>query len=259
VFSSTRPPDLASPEVSYKRKVLLSGIVYLHRISDNRMSGSPLTNLHMFAKLCGDGATKNVVLATTMWSNVKPDIGQKREVELKSKYWAGMLDLGSQAMRFEDSWGSAWDIIDAATKSTEVQDNTLLLQEELVDLKRRLGETEAGKALYERLQKSLAEQKESIRKLRDEAQSEENEQLAKELTAQYEELQDVLQNTFDQLAKMKVPLGRRLKMLTSFRKPRWVCLHTFILIDIFAEYLSRTHRSLVGDMVGTTMEFIFEA
>jgi exonuclease VII small subunit len=181
----------------------------------------------MFAKLCGDGAAKNVVLATTMWGNVKPEVGEKREDELKSKYWAGMLELGSQAMHFKDSPASAWNIIDTAIKSNE--DPTLLIQEELVDLKRRLSETEAGKALYKRLQKSLAEQKESIRKLRDQAQVEENEELAEELTAQYEAMQDILQTTFDQMSKMKIPLGRRLKMLTSFRKPRLVSSQSFLV------------------------------
>jgi len=208
----------------YKKKVQLDGIIYLHRISDNRMSGSPLKNLHMFAKLCGDGAIGNVVLATTMWTKVKPDVGGKREKELKEKYWAGMLSMGSRTMRFGDSFSAAWQIIDQIVNTQEVdKDHALLLQEELVNLGRRLSETEAGKTLYSKLQQLLSEQKETIRKLREEAEAEQNEQLAKELAAQYEDMQDALQSTFDQLAKMKIPLGRRLLMLFSFRKPRAVC------------------------------------
>jgi F0F1-type ATP synthase membrane subunit b/b' len=213
---------------SYKLHVKLAGIIYLHRISDNRMSGSPLKNLQMFGKLCGDGAIKNVVLATTMWSKVKPDVGERREKELEDKYWREMLNMGSQMMRFGDTFDTAWRMIDQVVMTAEDdKDNALLLQEELVDLNRRLSETEAGKTLYTKLLELLAQQKETINKLREEAKAEQNEQLAQELGAQYEEMQDALQSTFDQLAKMKVSLGRRLVMLFSFRRPRAVSSSLF--------------------------------
>jgi hypothetical protein len=209
---------------SYKSNVQLAGIIYLHRISDNRMSGSPLKNLQMFGKLCGDGAIKNVVLSTTMWTKVKPfEVGERREQELKEKYWAGMLNMGSRMMRFGDSFDAAWKMIDQIVITPEGdKDNALLLQEELVKLNLRLSETEAGKTLYTKLLELLAQQKETISKLREEAVAEQNEQLAQELAAQYEDMQDALQSTFEQLAKMKISLGRRLLMLFSFRKPRAV-------------------------------------
>ena len=185
------------------------------------MSGSPLKNLHMFAKLCGDGAIKNVVLATTMWNKVNSEIGNRREKELRETYWRGMLELGSRMIRFKDSFEAAWDMIDEIVTS-ENNDHALLLQEELVDLGRRLSETEAGKTLYTRLQQVLAEQKETIRKLREEAEADQNEQLAEELTAQYQVAQETLQSTFEQLATMRIPLGRRLLMPFSFRRPRAV-------------------------------------
>jgi hypothetical protein len=211
---------------SYKSNVKLAGIIYLHRISDNRMQFvSPLKNLQMFESLCGDGAIKNVVLATTMWTKVKPvEAGERREKELEDKYWTGMLEGGSRMMRFGDSFDAAWKIIDGMvnTQENDKADGLLFPQEELVDLGRRLNETEAGKTVYARLQQVLAERKEAIRKLREEAKGEENEQLAKELAVQYRAMQDALQSTYDQLATMKIPLGRRLLMLFSFRKPRAV-------------------------------------
>jgi hypothetical protein len=209
----------------------------LHRISDNRMSGSPLKNLHMFGKLCGDGAIKNVVLGTTMWTKVKPDIGERREKELEETYWREMLNMGSRMMRFRDSSEAAWDMIDKIvdTRDTD-KDQALLLQEELVDLGRRLSETEAGKALYNKLQQALAEQKEAIRRLQEEAEAEQNEQLAKELALQYRAMQETLQCTFDELAKMKIPLGRRLLMLLSLRRPRSVGCFYFKIFQNFIVY-----------------------
>ena len=37
----------------YKRDIKLAGILYFHRISDNRVAGTPLKNIRMFQKLCG--------------------------------------------------------------------------------------------------------------------------------------------------------------------------------------------------------------
>ncbi|CAM1505055.1 Fc.00g106920.m01.CDS01 [Cosmosporella sp. VM-42] len=42
---------------SYQKDLKLSGIMYLHRITDHRMVGSAKKNLFMFKKLCGSGAT----------------------------------------------------------------------------------------------------------------------------------------------------------------------------------------------------------
>lgn len=187
----------------------------------------------MFTKLCGDGATSHVVLATTMWGKVKPGVGEKREVELKTKFWEPMLRLGSKTNRFEDTPDSAWGIIDEAVSGKkQEQDGPLLLQEELVDLNRRLSETEAGKTLYTSLQKLIVEQKEVIRKLREEASHEQNQQLVRELTMQYEELETSLAATFDQLKEMKIPFGRRLRMLFTFSKPRAVSTR-FLDYNIF--------------------------
>jgi hypothetical protein len=168
----------------YKKNLTLYGIIYLHRISDNRMAGAPLKTLQMFGKLCGDGAIRNVVLATTMWTKVNSNLGERREQELKARYWQGMLNLGSRTMRFGDSFNSAWKIIDQIVDNHE--DYPLLFQEELVDLGLQFNETVAGKTLYTKLQMVLAEKKEVAVKLRYEVEAEQNEQLARrELAKQY--------------------------------------------------------------------------
>ncbi|KDQ53019.1 hypothetical protein JAAARDRAFT_100020, partial [Jaapia argillacea MUCL 33604] len=136
---------------TYGNKVKLAGILYLHRISDNRMSGSPLKNLRMFGKLCGDTAARHVVLVSSMWDRVDLGVALKRETELKENFWKGMLDNGASVDRFTNSPASGWEIV---RKVLHNKDNSeaLLLQEEMVDLQKRLNETEAGKALYTVLQ-----------------------------------------------------------------------------------------------------------
>jgi hypothetical protein len=153
-----------------------------------------------------------------MWADVNLQIGRWREKELYDKYWAGMLSLGANAMRFEDSFDTAWQIIDQIVNSLGHERHALLLQEELVDLHHRLSRTEAGKTLYTQLQQSLSEQMEMIDKLRNEVGEEQNVYIAKELTVQYEDIQERLELEFGRPKKTKIPLPQRLLMLVSFRE-----------------------------------------
>jgi hypothetical protein len=215
---------------SYKKNIRLDGIIYLHRISDNRVSGSTLQNLRMFTKVCGDDAIKNVILATTMWTKVERDVGKRREKELKERYWAGLLNSGARAMPFGDSFQSSWQIIDQIADPEGVQRKcqALLLQEELVIHGRPLNETEAGKVLCSKLQQLLTEQRETLRQLRDEAKAVPNQMLAQELGLQCDAMQTAIKSTCDQLEKMKIPLRRRFLMLLSWDKPRVVSFRLFI-------------------------------
>ena len=62
---------LADPKILYEnRKSKLDGIIYMHRITDQRMGGTAQTNLFTFQKLCGQKALTNVTLATTKWERV---------------------------------------------------------------------------------------------------------------------------------------------------------------------------------------------
>lgn len=66
-------------ENRYRRRVNLSGIIYTHCITDDRMTGSVCKNLEMFVRLCGDKAAGGVRLVTTMWGKVKnKDVAESR-------------------------------------------------------------------------------------------------------------------------------------------------------------------------------------
>ena len=42
---------------SFDKNMLLSGVLYLYDITENRMGGSSMKNIKMFRKLCGDRLT----------------------------------------------------------------------------------------------------------------------------------------------------------------------------------------------------------
>ena len=110
--SSFEPEDNL---LRYDNDIKLAGIIYLHRITDNRMIGNPHRNLRMFGELCGDHASiKKIMLVTTMWDKVQLelDTGVRRETELFENYWKALINHGASTARFLNSADSAWKIVD---------------------------------------------------------------------------------------------------------------------------------------------------
>ena len=92
----------------YDKKVQLTGIIYLHPISDNRMtkvSPGVLKNL-----LKPEDASQ-VVLVTTMWDMTPAEVAEQREQQLRTLYWKDMLELGAQTDRFDNREETAWRIV----------------------------------------------------------------------------------------------------------------------------------------------------
>ncbi|KAH8693455.1 P-loop containing nucleoside triphosphate hydrolase protein, partial [Phaeosphaeriaceae sp. PMI808] len=132
---------------TYDEGTLLSGIVFLHSISSDRMEGSSLKNLDMFRKLCGDENLGNVILANTKWSHIQPNIGYQREQELIQNFWASMIARGSRTTRLGDDQDSAKDVVRTTIPNRAV---VLKLQYEL-SMGMHLSETAAGSTIAREL------------------------------------------------------------------------------------------------------------
>jgi hypothetical protein len=129
------------------------------------MTGTVLKNLSMFRKLCGADSLKNVVIVTTKWDVVPNEVGEDREKELMSKFLQPMLTLGAQQARHNNTLSSAQAVLRKVLGNTGVP---LKLQSELVDEKKKLGETEAGAAVGEDIEKlriKHEKEKEELKKL----------------------------------------------------------------------------------------------
>jgi len=124
---------------AYKGDINIATILYLHRISDNRMSKSAMKNLQIFSSLCGQKAMPNVVIVTTMWSFIPKELGIRREEHLKRDVWKDMLENGCRVGRFEDTRESAWSIVNSMNLGA-----TLLIQEEMGNVGKSFNETSAG-------------------------------------------------------------------------------------------------------------------
>lgn len=84
----------------------LSGIVYLHRISSPRFSGSSVGALAALKTLCGGNAgASRIQFLTTFWDEVQEHDGRSREADLRSvsTILKDLLDKGSTLQRTPDS------------------------------------------------------------------------------------------------------------------------------------------------------------
>jgi hypothetical protein len=133
-----------SPADSYRLKHKLAGIIFLHEISQAR-----LTSLEVFDMLkafCGCEAARNVTFVTTKWDDNQEAIGEQREQQLREQ----LNELLSHGMHLARFWparssSSAWNAFNPILKQGPV--DSIQIQRELVDLRKRLSQTGAGISL----------------------------------------------------------------------------------------------------------------
>ncbi|KAH9942743.1 P-loop containing nucleoside triphosphate hydrolase protein [Amylocystis lapponica] len=169
----------------YEKGQMLNGIIYLHRISDNRVGGTAMRNFNFFRDLCGPDALQNSIVVSNMWGEVAPDVGAAREKELVTKdiFFKPALDAGAETFRHDDTVGCAHLIL---RKLAEKTPRPLLVQQEMVDKRMNVAETAAGLALLgalaEQERKHLAQLRELESEI-DEAIREQDEEDQRELEA----------------------------------------------------------------------------
>jgi hypothetical protein len=204
------PEPFLTETDSSRKGILLSGLLYFHRISDNRMGRTPLKNLRQFEDLCGEKGFRNIVLTTTMWDVVDKETGEAREGELRDKFWGGMITRGSTITRFEGTRNSAFQVIKPLLDTANDR-NQLLLQKEVLDIELKLCTTPAGQKIRPRLQTMTRQQRELQNKMLQQLGTTENATALESSVREYEALKqnpDFLE-LLRELRELGIPLGRR--------------------------------------------------
>ncbi|KAG1740774.1 P-loop containing nucleoside triphosphate hydrolase protein [Suillus paluster] len=194
---------------SYGNDMKLAGVLYLHDISQPRMFGTSRRNLDMFRRLCGEDAEKNVILVTTKWGDIVPDVGRRREEQLKSSFWKEMVEHGSRPARFEGSKESAWEVIKPILANKEVLE-AIRIQQEMVDLGKMIPETDAGNTLRAALKEVAATHRRAVEGLRAGVGDDEERQRLKETEKELREL-------LKQIEDLKLPFMKRFLSLFTGR------------------------------------------
>lgn len=203
----------------YEHGAKLAGVMYFHRISDFRMTGTSKKNFGMFQKLCGEKCLQNVVIVTNMWGEVDPKVGIAREEELREEFFKSVLDKGARMVRHEGTVPSAEAIVQLFFDNTPLP---LRFQEELVDENKDISETDAGEELNREINAQIKKHQEEMVTLREDleqAMKDKDEETRKELEIEAQKVQrqiEKFQNDAKRLGpdyrkekeKLKVHLGR---------------------------------------------------
>lgn len=213
-------------KASYDTDHLLRGVIYLHRITDNRMAGSSLRSLNILKTLCGPKYYNNIALATTMWSTIS-DVadGETRENQLKDRmdYWKDMIAAGAKVFRHDKESESAKNIISELLAKT---DRTTQFQEELShDNDKVIADTSAGKLVKEDLERMQREYHKKIEDLEGQISELESERKARDLEER--RLRDYVDKLTREISKLEqrldeAELKKAEKFFTEEKKPGWI-------------------------------------
>ncbi|CAE6510909.1 unnamed protein product [Rhizoctonia solani] len=136
---------------SYQEGSKLTGIIYMHRITDIRVGGISRRTFNVFRKLCGKDSLSNVLLVTNMWSDPPTSEQVDRETELRTHvdFFQPAIEQGATMVRrpHKDKQ-SAHDIIRMLLQKDPV---ALQVQQELVDQGKVLADTGAAREVEREL------------------------------------------------------------------------------------------------------------
>ncbi|KAK4501944.1 hypothetical protein PRZ48_007754 [Zasmidium cellare] len=197
---------------AYSNRLQLTGIVYLHRIQDNRVTGAAMKNLRMFKKLCGnDGLANNMVT---------PEVGLDREMQLRTHkdFWKPMLDNGSEIFRHDQEAASALAIIQhLLSKKYRV---TLAIQRDMVDKKMTLEQTAAGREVEAELLKlraKWAEEKKQLEREWREALETRDKEAQEQIRRERQEIEEKFKESDSHVERLKTNNSELAKQLERQR------------------------------------------
>lgn len=193
-------------EKTYERNIKLSGLVYLHRITDNRMGGNPCKNVRMFGELCGELAMTQVVLVTTMWERVVPRIGEERQKELADIYWKSLVDRGSSIDRLKKAtYEEAWAVVGAV-----VERRLRIEASEIVLLHEKLVNNPAGVTSYTDLHRQLVEQQEAMKSVMAQMEKTNDPHFRRELKKECKRIEREIKWTRKEAEELKLSTFKRI-------------------------------------------------
>jgi hypothetical protein len=151
---------------SFRSGLRLNAIVYLHRVTDTRVSGTSSDFLQTFKRICGEQAFGNIILATTFWDEISSvELGDRRVKELLTSkgFWAKMTENGSKVVRLRPNDRQRFKLIEyIADKYGKID---LQLQTELATQDSNVLEMSK---VDDKVQKFMKEMEEKTEKLRNE-------------------------------------------------------------------------------------------
>ena len=176
----------------------MTGVLFLHRITDNKFSQTAGRISNMLKSLCGDAAMSHLTLCTTMWDKVSQEEGDDRFDELcETSTWKEMVEKGASISLISSvsptAKADAEKIINDLILN--VPPVELAIQDEMISQGKTVGETGAGQVLTESIRKAREEAEREVQAMRD--------TMREESAAAEEKLQGAIREQAAEVEKLK--------------------------------------------------------
>jgi hypothetical protein len=192
-FNDTKRPDteLLTSIISFiqQRKYQIISVIYIHAITERKLSGSTFKSLRVLRALCGEHYFQNIFLVTSMWTKAPAEEMEDqldREVQFNSspQFWGDILEKGARYFRWDDTKSvstarNAREIMQICEKWDDAPKLALFLE---MENGIKLEDTEAYRVLTEQARKRKEQEQR--------AQREEEEEMA-QLRAQKARLEAI--------------------------------------------------------------------
>ncbi|KAJ4255840.1 hypothetical protein NW757_004463 [Fusarium falciforme] len=191
----------------YALGVPLRGVIYLHKITDNRMTGSSVNYLKILRSLVGDDALGNLILVTNMWNKLRDeDRGEalQREQELIDDFWDPMIEKGSYVHQFDGTTESAFGLVHQLADKKSV---VLAIQKQIMDEDQYVLDTSAGENLAQQLKIDISGYRTKAAQLEAQLEAQPDGTQRKELKEEREQMEELLEQAEESMESMKVRPG----------------------------------------------------
>lgn len=215
---------------SYEGDIMLTGVIYLHRISDRRVGGIARENFRLFMKICGASTMRNVAIVTTMWDDVTEQMGQAREQELQTKeiFYQPAIKEGARMVRHQNSAESARCIVSSLLVRRLVKG--LQMQDELVEERKTVPETAAGLDLFEYFKQQEARHRQEVQQLKDNITRAGQKEIAR-LQGELNRTKDELKRVRKEEEKLRSGLNGFFRFLRAGRIQVLICVNVYSALE----------------------------
>lgn len=151
---------------TYEEGMLLTGVIFVQPINQQRLLGSEMRRNRLFKKILGEDAFNRVIVATTMWNQVSEVEAMSRMDQRQNRedVWGDMVKHGAKVVRHDDNEASAKAIIRRLMGfSSPVE---LQFQKELMSVGGKVVLTSAGRQMDEDLGELISKLRGEIENLK---------------------------------------------------------------------------------------------
>jgi hypothetical protein len=150
----------------YLQKYQLDGLIMLHPITMNRVGGTERRRTRLLQKVLGEHAYKRIIIATTMWEDMKSEEAMQTRLEgrkAEGGVWGELVGKGTKIVQHQNNQTSAHNIIRQIIKTSDKLGKLEPLLQIELKTNPRVVRTSAGKEVKGEILKSIKQTNQDLK------------------------------------------------------------------------------------------------